>query len=100
MCSSLLSLHLVSLDRFGYDTPGLYPFYYSPLHNTHYVSRGSTGDATINAYTMYGVYGLSAVTSIGAAGLMIGGTFPGGSMSIGVFCGGGGGVGCGGGGGM
>lgn len=31
---------------FGYNTPGLYPFYYSPLYSTHYVSRGSTGDAT------------------------------------------------------
>ncbi|CDS01937.1 hypothetical protein [Sporisorium scitamineum] len=46
---------------FGYNTPGLYPFYYSPLYSTHYVSRGSTGDATINAYSMYGVFGLSAV---------------------------------------
>ncbi|KAJ1027232.1 hypothetical protein NDA18_003241 [Ustilago nuda] len=71
---------------FGYDTPGLYPFYYSPLYSTHYVSRESTGDTTHNAYSMYGVYGMMAVSGLGM------GMAAGGGMAAfeGAGCGGGG----------
>ncbi|SPO23332.1 uncharacterized protein UTRI_02010 [Ustilago trichophora] len=78
---------------FGYNTPGLYPFYYSPLYSTHYVSRGTTGDATHSAYSMYGLYGLMAVSGVG-----MGAAGAGGFAMAGVGCAGGGG-GCGGGGG-
>ena len=72
--------------RFGYDTPGLYPFYYSPLYSTHYVSRESTGDTTHNAYSMYGVYGMMAVSGLGM-GMAAGG----GMVAFGgAGCGGGG----------
>ncbi|KAJ1040262.1 hypothetical protein NDA10_003020 [Ustilago hordei] len=71
---------------FGYDTPGLYPFYYSPLYSTHYVSRESTGDTTHNAYSMYGVYGMMAVSGLGM-GMAAGG----GMVAFGgAGCGGGG----------
>ncbi|SPC67096.1 uncharacterized protein UHOD_02699 [Ustilago sp. UG-2017b] len=70
---------------FGYDTP-VYPFYYSPLYSTHYVSRGSTGDATHNAYSLYGVYGMMAVSGLGM-GMAAGG----GMVTFGgAGCGGGG----------
>ncbi|EST07767.1 Protein of unknown function DUF1399 [Kalmanozyma brasiliensis GHG001] len=81
---------------FGYNTPGLYPFYHSPLYSTHVVSRGSTGDA-VNAYTTYGAYGLMAVSMNPVGGFAAGYSL--GLMgAAGVGCGGGGG-GCGGGGG-
>ena len=80
--------HLLISRSFGYNTPGLYPFYYSPLYSTHYVSRGSTGDSTLNAYSLYGVYGMMAVSGFGM----------GAGVTMGAGCGGGV-AGCGGGGG-
>jgi hypothetical protein len=86
-------------DSFGYNTPGLYPFYYKPLYAANYVSRDAAGDASINAYNVYGMYGLLAASSIAYPSF---GTANMGCSGGGAICagggGGGGGAACGGGG--
>lgn len=64
----------VFISRFGYNTPAVYSLAYNPLHNSHFVSRGTTGSASINAYTMYGAYGLMALgASAGLGGVAFAG---------------------------